>query len=56
MKVEEIVINNKVFKKTTPQDGYELVKVGTDEHYSEAVDLPTSNFEYVEVLLPHEEI
>lgn len=54
MKVEEILINNKVFKKTIPEDGYELVKVGTNEHYGEAIDLSTSNFKYIEVLLPVE--
>lgn len=49
---EEIIINGRTFIKTTPKEGYELVKVGTEEHYAEAIDLPTSNFEYYEVALP----
>lgn len=52
MKSEEIYIDDFMFIKTTPKEGYELVKVGTEEHYSEAIDLPTSNFEYVEVEIP----
>jgi hypothetical protein len=51
-KSEEIIINGRTFIKTTPSEGYELVKVGTEEHYAEAIDLPTSNFEYYEVALP----
>jgi hypothetical protein len=49
---EEIIINGRIFIKTTPKEGYELVKVGTEEHYAEAIDLPMSNFEYYEVELP----
>ena len=49
---EEIVINGRTFIRITPIENHELVKVGTDEHYSEAIDLPTSNFEYYEVALP----
>ena len=56
MKVEEVIINGKMFKKTTAEQGYELVKVGTDEHYSEAIDLPTSNYAYMEVLSSNEEV
>ena len=52
MKREEIYIDDFMFIKTTPKDGYELVKFGTNEHYSEAIDLPTSNFEYIEVEKP----
>lgn len=51
-KSEEIIINGRTFIKTTPSERYELVKVGTEEHYAEAIDLPTSNFEYYEVALP----
>lgn len=53
---EEITINGRTFIKTTPADGYELVKVGTEEHYGEAIDLPMSNFEYYEVALPQDAI
>ena len=49
---EKIIINGRTFIKIVPDEGYELVKVGTGEHYSEAIDLPTSNFEYYEVALP----
>lgn len=52
---EEIIINGKTFIKRTPSDGYEFVKVGTDEHYSEAIDLPNSKNEYIEVELPPQE-
>ena len=52
MKIEEIEINGRKFVKTTPEEGFELVKVGTNEHYGEAIDLPNHKFEYVEVELP----
>ena len=49
---EEIIINGRKFIKTTPSENHELIKVGNAEHYGEAIDLPTSNFEYYEVELP----
>ena len=52
MIVEEVIINNRTFIKRTPREGYVLHKVGTDEYYAEAIDLPTSNFEYEEVEEP----
>lgn len=55
MIVEEVIINNRIFVKRIPEDGYVLHKVGTDEYYSEAIDLPTSNFEYEEVAEPKED-
>ena len=55
-KSEEIIINGRTFIKTTHKEGYELVKVGTEEHYAEAIDLPTSNFEYYELALPQDSI
>lgn len=55
MTVEEVIINNRKFIKTTPTEGYVLLKVGTDEKYAEAIDLPTSNFKYEEVEEPKEE-
>lgn len=54
-KSEEIIINGRIFIKTTPSENHELVKVGTNEHYGEAIDLPTSNFEYYEIELPQVE-
>lgn len=55
MTVEEVIINNRKFIKTTPAEGYVLLKVGTDEKYAEAIDLPTSNFKYEEVEEPKQE-
>ena len=54
MKVEEVIINGRAFVKTTPEEGYELHKVGTGEIYEEAIDLPNSKFEYTEVKKPEE--
>ena len=45
---ENITINNKQFVKTYSDDEFYIKKKGTDEVYVEAIDLPTSNFEYVE--------
>lgn len=57
IKKETITINNKKFVKTY-SDTYMIHKIGTDEIYIEAVDLPTSKFEYEETdeLLPKEEL
>lgn len=55
MTVKEVIINNRMFIKRTPKEGCVLHKVGTDEYYAEAIDLPTSNFEYEEVEEPKEE-
>ena len=45
---ENITINNKQFVKTYSDADFYINKKGTDEVYVEAIDLPTSNFEYVE--------
>lgn len=45
---ETITLNNREFKKTHSNEGYCIQKVGTDEIYSEAVDIPTANYEYIE--------
>lgn len=45
---ETIIINNKKFKRTYSDEGYYIQKVGTDEIYSEAVDILTADYEYVE--------
>ena len=34
--------------KTYSDENYLIKKIGTDEIYSEAIDVETSNFEYVE--------
>ena len=45
---ENITINDKLFVKTYSDADLYIKKKGTDEVYVEAIDLPTSNFEYVE--------
>ena len=54
--VENVTINDRQFKKTV-SDTYQIRKVGTDEIYSEAYDLPEKDYEYVETdeLLPKDE-
>lgn len=45
---ETVTFNVREFRRTYSDEGYLIRKVGTDEIYSEAVDLPDRNFEYVE--------
>ena len=45
---ENITINDKLFVKTYSDAEFYIKKKCTDEVYVEAIDLPTSNFEYVE--------
>ena len=45
---ENITLHNKQFKKTYSDEGYYIQKFGENDLYSEAIDLPTVNFEYVE--------
>lgn len=54
--IENIIINGRQFKKTV-SDTYLIRKVGTDEVYSEAYDLPEKDYEYEETdeLLPKDE-
>lgn len=51
--IETVTINNRQFKKTV-SDTYLIRKIGTDEIYSEAYDLPEKDYEYEETdeLLP----
>ena len=42
---ENVTIGNSQFKKTV-SDTYLIRKVGTDEIYSEAYDLPEKDYEY----------
>ena len=53
---KNIIINGRQFKKTV-SDTYLIRKVGTDEIYSEAYDLPEKDYEYEETeeLLPKDE-
>lgn len=48
IKVENVTINGKEFKKTYSDENKYIQKIGTQEIYSEAIDLLSSNFEYVE--------
>ena len=48
IKTENIVINDTTFKRTYSDENYYIQKVGTDEIYSEAVDILDKNYEYVE--------
>jgi hypothetical protein len=49
-----VTFNDREFRRTYSDEGYLIRKVGTDEIYSEAVDLPDRNFEYVETNQPIE--
>ena len=51
--IEPVEIFGSTFKRTY-SDTFMLRKVGTDEIYSEAVDIPTSNYEYEETDIPLE--
>lgn len=48
VKTENIVINDTAFKRTYSDENYYIQKVGTDEIYSEAVDVLDKNYTYVE--------
>lgn len=49
MIVSEIVtFGKREFKRTYSDEGYIIQKVGTDERYSEAIDVLDSEFEYTE--------
>lgn len=45
---EMIKVKEKNFKRTYSDENFYIQKVGTDEIYSEAIDIPTANYEYVE--------
>ena len=55
--IENIIINGRQFKKTV-SDTYLIRKVGTDEIYSEAYDLPEKDYKYEETdeLLPKDNL
>ena len=48
IKTENIVINDTTFKRTYSDENYYIQKVGTDEIYSEAVDILDKNYTYIE--------
>ena len=45
---KNITFRNKEFKRTYSDKGLIIQKVGTDERYSEAIDVLDSEYEYVE--------
>ena len=55
--IENVTINGRQFKKTV-SDTYLIRKIGTDEVYSEAYDLPEKDYEYEETeeLLPKDDL
>ena len=48
IKTENIVINDTTFKRTYSDKNYYIQKVGTEEIYSEAIDILDKNYEYFE--------
>ena len=53
---ENIRFGRKDFIKTYSDEGYYISKVGTDEVYSEAIDLPSMGYTYEETDKPIEEL
>lgn len=52
IQVESITLHGNVFKRTYSDAGFLLRKIGTDELYAEAVDLPDAPYEYEETDIP----
>lgn len=48
IKQETITINNKEFKRTYSDSNLKIKKIGTNEVYTDAVDLLDSNYQYEE--------
>jgi len=57
IKTEPYFFNDKEFKRTYSDEGFLIRKVGTEEIYSEAVDLLTAPWQYEETdeLISNEE-
>lgn len=45
---EEVILNNKKFIHNYSDERYYIQKVGTEEIYEEAYDLPEIGYEYIE--------
>lgn len=45
---ETVTFNGREFRRTYSDEGYLIQKVGTDEVYSEAYDLPEYTYTYIE--------
>lgn len=48
IKTEIVKFGQKEFKRTYSDKGFVIKKVGTEEKYSEAIDILDSEFEYIE--------
>lgn len=48
IKTEELTIGDETLVETYSDENFYIKKVGTDEVYSKAIDLPTSNYTYEE--------
>lgn len=48
IKTEIIKFGQKEFKRTYSDKGFVIQKIGTEERYSEAIDILDSDFEYEE--------
>lgn len=48
IQVESITLHGNVFKRTYSDLGFMIRKIGTDELYSEAIDLLDASYEYEE--------
>lgn len=48
IRTEMITINGKQKRRTYSDEGFRINKVGTDDFYDNAIDLPETDFVYVE--------
>lgn len=48
IKVENVTINGKEYKKTYSDNNKYIQKKGTEQVYSEAIDIPSAKYEYEE--------
>lgn len=46
--MENVTINGRNYRRTYSRDGFLVRKIGTNEIYSEAIDLLTTPYEYEE--------
>jgi hypothetical protein len=54
IQTENLTINGRGFVKTYSDEGFYIQKVGTDEVYSEAIDVENSGYTYEETDTPIE--
>lgn len=48
IKIENILINDINFVKTYSDEGYKIIKMGTNEIYDEAIDIEDKSYTYEE--------